>query len=358
VTDLVRLSFRGVGRIERRSGFPPAMTAQLRAMCKVLYGAGRDDILRDLQTGRVTFREVWAFYRKGDWQRIPTAEHAVGFRERFERWFADKPYEYQRSARVARNRVGDVTLGDLRRRLLEYRAECATHKTGAQFNRVCDKVRAFLRDTLTTDHAIYQSLETIEPLPQLVKRPKRPLRPDEARTVANQLGGEAGRIFWVLCCTGMLPKEYFTDGWSVQDGRLHIKGQKRKGRDRIIPLLCEMPDPTIGRYQFGEYMRWANLGVTPKDARDSFALWCRLAGIPEPWTQALLGHGPGNITQGYGWQEAERILNEAETRLVSLLRGAHQGGQGGGIPSEAPNVHLTYGVVEDPKATNTTDPKE
>src|SRR5207245_11496236 len=73
------------------------------------------------------------------------------------------------------------------------------------------------------------------------------------------------------------------------------------------------------KQRFERALRESGLGVRPKDGRDSFALWCDLAGIPQGWKRALMGHQAENVTQEYGWQESERILNEAETKLRTLL---------------------------------------
>jgi hypothetical protein len=59
--------------------------------------------------------------------------------------------------------------------------------------------------------------------------------------------------------------------------------------------------------------------VRLKDGRDSFALWCVLAGIPQGWKRALMGHEAENVTQEYGWQESERILKDAGAKLRALL---------------------------------------
>jgi len=66
------------------------------------------------------------------------------------------------------------------------------------FNRVLATVRAFLRDTVTTDHVLYHDVASLEGLPELVKRPKRPQNPDQARAVREALGGDVGIIASVL----------------------------------------------------------------------------------------------------------------------------------------------------------------
>ncbi len=36
---------------------------------------------------------------------------------------------------------------------------------------------------------------------------------------------------------------------------------------------------------------------------------------PPGWKRALTGHQAENVTQEYGWQESERILEDAEVKL-------------------------------------------
>jgi hypothetical protein len=117
----------------------------------------------------------------------------------------------------------------------------------------------------------------------------------------------------------MLPDEFFSRKWTAEDGRVHVKGTKREARDRYVPLLAELRPSTMTKQQFERALRQSGLGVRPKDGRDSFALWCDLAGIPQGWKRALMGHQAENVTQEYGWQESERILNDAETKLRTLL---------------------------------------
>ncbi len=90
------------------------------------------------------------------------------------------------------------------------------------------------------------------------------------------------------------------------------------------------------KQQFERALRSSGLGVRPKDGRDCFALWCDLAGIPQGWKRALMGHRAENVTQEYGWQESERILGDAEVKLQALIGDRKSGGQMGGHPSGKP----------------------
>jgi integrase len=333
-------TFAGV-RIERASGTRDAKHLEkLRAMLHVLADTGRLDVLKAVAAGRVKVLALWPDYRAGRWERLPTAEHALPFAAQFAAWRATKGASYARYARWVGNAIGSIaTLAELRPVLLRYRAACETAGTGSMFNHVMATVRAFLRDTVTTDHPLYANVRAIARLPEPAKRPKHPQRPEQAAKIraalaagvscthcracrCAALGPELGRIWWILCCTGMLPDEYFAGKWAVgavEDGRLHIRGTKRAARDRVVPLLTAVAPAAISQDVFEDRLRRSGLGVRPKDGRDTFALWCDLARLPLAWKRALLGHAAGDVTQEYGWQEPERIVDEAGDALRTLL---------------------------------------
>jgi hypothetical protein len=88
------------------------------------------------------------------------------------------------------------------------------------------------------------------------------------------------------------PKEFWTDGWAVEDGHLRIHGQKRPGRDRLVPLVVDLEALPLTRAAFEHKLKHSGLGVTPDDARRSFANWMDQTGILEVNQRAYLGHGP------------------------------------------------------------------
>jgi len=149
-----------------------------------------------------------------------------------------------RDSRIGANAVTPppATLADLRAALLRYRADCEAANRGAMFN---------------------------EGLPEPVKRPKHPQNPERGLAIRQALGGAIGDAWWALCCTGMLPDEFFSGKWAVEDGRVHVKGTKREARDRCVPLLRELQPSTMTKQQFERAVRESGLGVRPKDGRDS-----------------------------------------------------------------------------------------
>jgi len=331
-TPILRMSFKGVGLIERATGFAdPAMLPRLKEMCRVLYGAGKDELLRDVKAGRLTLRQVWEVYRTGQWTRLPTPQHALPFADQFTAWRATKSARYARYAAWVATALGPIgTLAELRAVCLRYRAACETAGTGAMFNHVLATVRAFLRDTVTIDHALYADVRAIARLSEPVKRPKQPQRPEQAAAIRAALGGELGRVWWILCCTGMLPDEFFAGKWAIEDGRLHVKGTKREARDRFVPLLTDVAPSPLKPGYFQAQLRKSGLGVRPKDGRDSFALWCELARVPIAWKRAVMGHAAIDVDMEYGWQESERIVDEVGGALRALLAPV---GQSGGQPA-------------------------
>jgi hypothetical protein len=139
------------------------MLGRLKEMCRTLYDAGKDELLHDLRAGRLTLREVWAIYRTGNWRRLPSAQHALPFARSYEAWRMTKPAAYARFAGWAQNAIVPLpeTLAGLRASLLRYRAASEDAKRAAMFNRVLATVRAFLRDTVTTEEYGWQESERV-----------------------------------------------------------------------------------------------------------------------------------------------------------------------------------------------------
>lgn len=297
-------TFGGV-KIERATGIyrDEARVALLRAMCHTLADAGRQDILREIAVGRLKLRDVWTRYRRGDWSHIPTTVHATPLLPAFQAWRARVPGERHRwDLRLAEKAfaVPHATVADLPALVLRLREQYRAKGAGRQFNKFRAAAMAFLRQTYTRANPLWGEVAAVEPLPVTRKLERHPQTPDGARAIAAQLGGEAGRCWWQTCCTGMNPKEFWVDGWEVEDGVLHVHGRKRKGRERTLPaVLDDLERPTISRGAYEHRLKRAKLGVTPKDARHSFAVWMGEAGISQAHQDAYLGHGPRTMGDLY-----------------------------------------------------------
>ncbi|HKV44391.1 MAG TPA: hypothetical protein VJT32_06910 [bacterium] len=336
-TAIVRIRLRGIGPIERASGFESAaMVPRLKEMLRVLHEAGQDDLLRAVKHGRVALRDVWTVYRRGHWRRLPTAEHAFPFGTSWEAWLKQRTPAYAKQAGWHRSGLEKVaapaTLGELPGAVRTYRAAMATAAKGAMFNRVLASMSQFLEETVTSVHSLYQEVAAIEKLPERVKRPKYAAKPAEALAIREALGGALGAIWWWMCWHGPIPDEFFSGKCANEDGRCHIRGTKRDSRDRWVPLLFPIPPIAMSQDTFRKRLKASGLGVRPKDARDTFAHLCDLANVPHLWREGLLGHARGSMD--YGAIENERVLDEIEERLKALQTREQVGGQMGGQPAE------------------------
>ena len=323
-TLILKGRFAGV-KLERASGTnDPRRLADLKAMCRALAEAGRLDVLEHIARGRMRPLEVWRTYRSGNWARLPTPAHAWQFKERFERWRLGRAPHYQRDARSAATQLsavgGSFMLGELGEILLRYRAQCERLSKGAMFNRAKGMVLGFLRDVLTRQNVLYQECAAVPRLPEARKRVGVPQRPNQAATIRALLASPVGDAWWVMCCTGMGPDEFFSGKWQLEDGRLHVLGTKRVARDRYVPMIATPERSPLTQEQFQRALKRSGLGVRPYDARRTFAHWCDLARIPEIRRELYLGHAVrANLRTLYGAHESERFVEEDARRLRKVV---------------------------------------
>ena len=336
-TFVLKGTFAGV-RVERASGTDdPTVLRRLREMCRTLADGGRIDVLEAIRDGHVRPLEVWRHYRAGDWSHLPTVAHVKPLVASWAAWLPTVPGpRHRRDLDVAGRQLGGLaragaTIAELPDLVARFREHCAARGIGRQFNKVRDAVSAFLKRTVTRRHALYLAIRAIDPLPVTKHHPKRPQGPAAARTIAEVLGGESGRIWWILCCTGMGPDEFFEGKWAIEDDVLHVRGTKRSGRDRLVPLLVEVEAPALTVWGFRSALKRSGLGVHPYDARRSFANWMEQAGLWETHQLAYLGHGARTITDLYRQHEivAEHLDHDAETLTAFIVRAI--GGISGGI---------------------------
>ena len=297
-------------------------------MCEALADVGRLDVLSQIRDGGLRLLDVWQHYRAGDWSRLPTPEHARPLASAFEAWRQTVPGERHRrdlglACRQLNAGRSHATVADLPAIVARLREHYAARGVGRHFNKLRDAASAFLKQTLTRRHSLYLEVRAIEPLVGTRHHARHPKAPDEAWLIANALGGEAGRIWWVMCCTGMGPKELWQDGFRVEEGHLRITGKKRRARDRVVPLIvADVEPPLLGRAGFLSALHRARLSVSAYDARRSFARWMEEAGILETHQQAYLGHGPRTITDLYRRAElAVAQLDADGERLAAYVVG-------------------------------------
>jgi integrase len=154
-----------------------------------------------------------------------------------------------------------------------------------------------------------------------------------------------------MCLTGMGPKEYWVDGWSIESDRVRIRGKKALGRVREVPLVDMPVRPEITKDGFTSALRrlskerlmqqlteqlereptadelaaaieadprgvWK---VTPYQARKTFARWMEDARIPRARREIYRGHGKRDIGDIYERYEVAAYLREDAQAMRALL---------------------------------------
>lgn len=332
-------SFRGIGRIHRASGFTDARTFRAfnDALTEMAKDAAGREWIRALQRLQVEPLDVWAKYKKGKWREAPRPETADSAVKAITKWREDtKDQVSDDTYRVrgelitkveAYGRAG-VTVEELPTVLRAMKAGMA--KAPASFNLLRNYLRAFLRDTLGTRHELYQIVKhDVGPIaiPGHAKKKERkrhPLTPAQVQLLASKFstiaagGGTQeghGHCAIAMALAGMHPKEYFVNGFSVSARYVHVRGEKREGRDRKVPKLfpsklwphLTLKQPTITKHSFERAFaaarKAAKLTCSPIDLRRSFSNWLEAAGIERTRRRMYMGHNPGDVTALYETQE-------------------------------------------------------
>jgi hypothetical protein len=272
------------------------------------------DVVRLIASRQLTLREVFDLWSQG--RALPSADELRPLAATLDAWLEHPLRPVGASEQRAREDLGNLirqdraTLRELPALCRElYRTYDAAHH-GATWNRRRAAALAFVRDVVGRRTELYRQVAEIPTLPEIARFARRPCTVAEARAIATALGAKWGPIWWALCCTGMGPKEFWSDGWRPLARGIEIGGQKRRARNRVVPLVVRPPAPVGTRAGFAEALERSALGVTPYDARRSFARWLDEVGFPGYRQDAYLGHGPKSMRELYKWGDITAWLAE------------------------------------------------
>jgi hypothetical protein len=356
----------GVGRVKKRSGVRTAAErADLVAMLRLLPKLGHLELVRDIQAGRRRPLEIYAHFTAGTLAQLQGPQDNQPLAELLEPWLdtakcADGTRQNRRDAfrALQADKRRRYLLRDLPEMLQAHRARCEAADTPRAFNIARTCVQAFVRDTIGKRKPLTLAVADV---PQLRERKAghAGVALVAALTVRDALPTQAARAWWSMVLTGMGPKEYWVDGWSVLEDRVHITGAKvvRQGADglygrvRDVPLVDAPVRPAIGRKGFESALRRlslrrlaeelsAGLGrrptraelragigkdprgawrISPYQARKTFARWMEDAGIPRVRREVYRGHGKRDVGDLYERYEVAAYLREDAQRMRALL---------------------------------------
>ena len=350
-------------RIKKQSGVTTkAERDDLCAMLRLLPKQGYIGLVQDVQLGRRRLLDVFAHFTAGTLEELRGPQDSQPLDAIADEWLdgalcADGTRENRRDAfRVLRSLTQrKAQLRDLPDLLRQYRERCEANKTPRVFNVARTAVQAFLRDKVGKRKPLALAVADIPPL-----RERKQGRPGFALTdavaIRDGLGGQAGRIWWSMCLSGMGPMELW-GAWRVEADRVHIDGTKvvRAGQDaafgrvRDVPLVDVPVRPELTRDGFTSSLRryserclreslqerlerkptreelteaqrttngWK---VTPYQARKTFARWMEDAGIPRTRREIYRGHGKRDIGDVYERYEVAEYLRGDADKMRSKL---------------------------------------
>lgn len=336
--------FDGIGRIRLASGtHDPALFRQMDAMLTTLYVQGYHDTLALLKARKVRVARVWHLFRTNRLDKLPTADTMPDLGTPPARRVRGQPRvpgtegvwlwleTYIRDDRARSNAIsnwrnlveyGGVTspiLNDLPVMLRTYRQWCREQGKHAMYNRTKAGVQAYLSDTLGQSHRLYTLVADVKGLTEKVQRKPRPQTPDDMRRLYTTVGREVGECCWAMAVSGMIPSELWGE-WENRTDRVHIAGRKRQSRVRDVPLLYPLPRPRISRTKFEDDLSAATRGaVSPKDFRNTYAVWLTDAGVPSNRRKHYRGHSPQSMEEIYERFQVEQYLAEDRARLAAHI---------------------------------------
>lgn len=320
---VLKVKFPTIGLIRRATGTTnPKTFAAIRRMCAVLYDAGRLDLLEALATGRIHPMVMFERFRGGHLETLPSADVLPALVATLQSWIdqAEGSEETRRGRRnvlvIMKRLAPNGTIGELPDVLRTYRAQAAAHPRA--FNLARATLQAFLRDQLGKSHPLYVALSDVPARKYRPSRRGRPFSPDQLRALMKAMDSPHGLMAWTMATTGMGPKEYWEDGFDVLPHGVAIHGQKRAGRERLVPRVSLTIEPQVSRGRWQIRFRQHAKGRSPYDLRRTFSNLLVEAGIPGNRRQHYMGHGPRSMTELYEQPEILRWLDEdgASLRLI------------------------------------------
>jgi len=317
--------YKGVGRIKKATGTNDEK--EFEQICSVFKTLemmrGGQEVLRGVRDGFIHPKQVVSEFLSGNIERLIRVEDFTDLFTAVEDW---AEYEFDGAETTAREYRGSVrrVLDGKRKKVSEipvllraYRRKCKAAGTPVGFNRAKSGFQAFLRDMYGRRYWVYQEVRDIQSL-KSVRKEKPRISVEFADEVRRCLGPN-GDMWWSMCVTGMNPKEYFEDGWETLADRIVVRGVKRTGRHRQIPLFITPVPPRLTQEGFKSAIQRLGKGVTPKSARDAYAQWLVDAGIPKVRREIYLGHGTRDVQDLYERHEIDSYLADDGHMLVSLI---------------------------------------
>ena len=316
--------FRGVGEIRRSTGTSVLTTAQaISGMLTSLYQVGRLDILKRIQSRDLSLLEAYALHIQGDLLtagRRDTLQLADTWPSWVSSYRCSEDYRKQLKWLLSRLLEGyTLRYEDLPDRLRSFRGE--TKDKPALFNRVKSALQSYVHHTKGTLNPVYIAISDI-PRMRECPTPIKALSLTELSTLFGALKARNKAVLEdcrTMALTGMGPKEYIKDGWTLASGGIAIHGKKRDARERLVPLVAP-PTPAQRKYN-AIYRNLSSLGCAPYQLRHTYKRLLEDSGLPLTRIASYMGHSAASMTEHYGRYSVVPHLVEDALAVKAHLKG-------------------------------------
>ena len=341
-TIVIDIRRKGIGRIKKSSGTDNEKIKQRYVdLVDRLYKSGNLSALRALKNNKTTFHELYEWDRSGNGKAPPWEVVDSPLEQTIADFFL---YGNKGKTPLARTtQVGyrncynqliksagkKVTLNNLPSVLEAFQKECNSKNIVRTFNQAKSACQGLVRyETKVKTHPLYLALKNIEKIPEVRKSVTRNNKPfsvselDRA-LLSPDIDERLKNTIWLMCLTGMGPREYLTDGWEVDKRKRIIKifGQKTASRFRSVPLIYE----GVIQEKWCEYkkLRLDFKKLFPDrqlyDCRRTFKTWCIRSDVTFIQQEIMMGHVMG-YRDNYGIEQEDRWLPEVGKKLYEYIQ--------------------------------------
>lgn len=329
-TLMIDRKFRGVGRIKKASGTTDKGTLKdiNSALTHVFRVMGRIDLLRALKADDFSPLEFLTAYKTNTLDALPVGGMGASLDAAWRDWMDglvvpdDCSQKHKDSLETSRRYLerenGKALVVELPPMLAALRVTLGK-KHRRSFNLLRDACRAFVRDVYQTNSPLYGAVVAVEPVKVRKQRAERRLSPDEMRSLFPHPDSDhVDAIAWTMATTGMHRAELWGK-WNVKADRIHVRGTKREGRVRDVPLVRRPDVPRIHPRTFEDKVRERTRDIVVYDLRGTFAHWMEEAGIPRTRRKLYMGHGAEDTTDLYERHEVTAFLAADAKKLRDYI---------------------------------------
>jgi integrase len=346
--------FKGVGRIHRSlETTEPAVAKQRKTMLDTLSDFGKIDILKAIQSGRLSISQVEVAHKRNKIDELPAAEALETLREAVDSWLAQGHGSRKPIADATRDGYRQVwyqalnssvfgdspTVADVTADNVEgFRRELLKQGHAPQANRFWFAARSFLGETLGKRHPQLFALQDLNKYPETLEI--RPTLTPEGFWALHDASDELLQpALLTMALSGMMPSEYERlreSHFHRKDGFIQVPGQKTAARRRKVGFPEWAWDTAISavpwnldRSKFQKLVvAAAKKGgvpdVRPYDLRHAYGQWLEDLGVPMSRVKAYLGHGIKSMTDLYLRHEVVPHMKKDANKLGNRLLKARE----------------------------------